>query len=290
MIDYGRMPVSVAPEDDKVIGWGSSAGQIRQSDLARSRLESTVHLALTQIADALGDVDAFIAQYSPTARKAYQIAANIAQRLISAGRAGEALSIIDDADASGYRSHSGDLALAKVTALEALGRSDEAQAFRWECFERTLDAGHLRAYLKRLPDFEDVEVEEHALAIARTWQDVHAALRFLIDWPALDLAADLVVTRRAELNGDFYELLSPAAEALMQRHPLAATVALRAMIDFTLGEARSSRYRHAARHLRSCDRLSTQIADYRDVETQEVYLDQLQEEHGRKSSFWNHLS
>lgn len=290
MIEYGSKPVSLAPDEDEVIGWGSGAGQIRRSDIERSRVESTVHVALTEIADALGDVDAFIAQYSPTARKAYQVAANIAQRLLSAGRAQEALTIIDDADARGHRSHSGDLAQARVDALDALGHAYEAQAFRWECFERTLDAGHLREYLKRLPDFEDVEAEERALAFAQDWQDLHATLHFLIGWPALELAAELVVSRRAELNGDLYELLTPAAEAFAARDPLAATVVLRAMIDFTLAEARSTRYRHAARHLRSCDQLDTQITDYGDVDPHEVYLDRLQDEHGRKSSFWKLLS
>ena len=194
--------------------------------------------------------------------------------------------MIEGADARGDRSHSGDLAQAKVDVLEALGRGDEAQAFRWECFERTLDAGHLRAYLKRLPDFEDIEVEERALAMARNWQDVHSALWFLIDWPALDLAADLVVSRRAELDGDFYELLSPAAEALTEKHPLAATLVLRAMIDFTLGEARSSRYQHAVRHLKTSERLSMRIGEYGAVESHEAYRDRLKAEHGRKSGFW----
>ena len=42
----------------------------------------------------------------------------------------------------------------------------EAQAFRWDCFEHSLDGVLPRAYLKRLSDLEDVETEEHALALA----------------------------------------------------------------------------------------------------------------------------
>ena len=37
---------------------------------------------------------------------------------------------------------------------------------------------------------------------------------------------------------------------------------LRAMIDFTLTQARSSRYGHAARHLRTCESLAPAIADF----------------------------
>ena len=46
---------------------------------------SRVRLALTEIADAQGDVDAFIGQSEEKARKVPQIAAEIARRLLSAG-------------------------------------------------------------------------------------------------------------------------------------------------------------------------------------------------------------
>jgi len=46
-----------------------------------------------------------------------------------------------------------------------------------------------------------------------------------------------VIDRVKELDGDRCELLSPAAEALGARYPLAATILRRAMIDFTLGRA-----------------------------------------------------
>lgn len=49
-----------------------------------------------------------------------------------------------------------------------------------------------------------------------------------------------------------YEFLAPAAETLAEKHPLAATVALRAMIDFTLNEGRQKRYGYAAQHLATC--------------------------------------
>jgi uncharacterized protein DUF6880 len=47
--------------------------------------------------------------------------------------------------------------------VPATDRRDEAQSFRWSCFEHRLDASHLRAYLQALPDFEDVLAEEKAL-------------------------------------------------------------------------------------------------------------------------------
>jgi len=78
----------------------------------------------------------------------------------------------------------------------------------------------------------------------------------------------------------------PAAEALSERHPLAATLALRAMIDFTLSKARSKRYGYAAGHLAECSALAERIEDYGTVEPHATYVARLKLEHGRKSGFW----
>jgi len=89
------------------------------------------------------------------------------------------------------------------------------------------------------------------------------------------------------LDGDHYEILTPAAEALAGEHPLAAMLALRSMIDFSLRNSRSSRYRHAARHLLDCSSLSSAIADFGRFEPHDAYETRLRCEHRRKSSFWS---
>ena len=116
-----------------------------------------------------------------------------------------------------------------------------------------------------------------------------SALQFLIHRPPLDQAAQLVQQRFTELDGNHYEILTPAAEALSVRPPLAATLALRAMIDFTLGAAKSSRYQHAARHLAECDALASQIGDFGTFEPHVSCVARLRREHGRKSGFWTRV-
>jgi hypothetical protein len=160
-------------------------------------------------------------------------------------------------------------------------------ACRWSCFENTLSAPHLRAYLKRLPDFDDLEAEKRALEHAQGYKSVLQALSFLVSWPALDRAASLVIRRAAELDGDHFEILTPAANALAGKHPLAATLMLRSMSDFSLAQNRSGRYRHAARHLLDCENLASLIRDSGRFETHEAYAIRLRREHGRKSSFWS---
>jgi hypothetical protein len=219
-----------------------------------------------------------------------KIAAEIAQRLLAAGRAAEAWQTIEATEHRRTGWPDFEWEDARIDVLEALGRGDEAQAARWSCFERFLSAPHLRAHLKRLPDFDDLEAEERALDHAERAESLLQALSFLISWPALERAAKLVIQRAAELDGDHYEILSPAADALAGKHPLAATLVLRAMIDFSLTQSRSSRYRHAARHLMACASLASSILDFGTFEPHDAYTARLKVEHGKKTSFWSLIS
>ena len=291
MIDLSNRPVTKPAEKDRVkIGW-SSAGPIYADEMAERSRVSTVRRALTEIADALGDVDAFIEQHEQETRKVPKIAAEIARRLLSAGRTLEAWQTIEAAEHrrrdSGWDWPDFEWEDARIDVFEALGRTDDAQAARWGCFERSLSSTHLRAYLKRLPDFDDIEAEQKALDYAEQSRNVLQALSFLVSWPALNRAANLVVQRSDELDGNCYEVLTPAADALAGKYPLAAMLLLRAMIDFSLRNNRSSRYRHAARHLLECSRLASTSEDFGRFEPHDVYEAALRREHRRKSSFWS---
>ncbi len=291
MIDLSNRPVTKPAEKDRVkIGW-SSSGPIYADEMAERSRVSTVRHALRDIADAMGDVDAFIEQFDQQTRKVPKIAAEIARRLLAAGRAEEAWQTIETTEHPRRSSHwdwpDFEWEDARIDVLDALGRSDDAQAARWACFERSLSASHLRAYLKRLPDFDDMEAEKKALDYAQQSRSLLHALSFLVAWPALDRAAELVTQRTDELDGDHYEILTRAAEALAGKYPLAATLVLRAMIDFSLRTGRATRYRHAARHLLDCSGLSSAISDFGRFEPHAAYEDRLRREHARKSSFWS---
>ncbi|ULJ71599.1 DUF6880 family protein [Rhizobium gallicum] len=283
--DWAKAPVDTPTEAGLVvIGWPSS-GPVYEDEFNLRHRDRTIRSALEQIADAQGDVDAFIAQQSEQARSVPMIAAEIAQRLLKAGRAGEAWDAINRIEMKGRQSPF-EWEKARLDVLEALGRRDEAQAFRWQCFEQSLNERHLRAFLKRLPDFDDLEAEENAFDCVSHFSDVHQALAFLLSWPALDRAATLIRARAAELDGDHYELLTPASEHLQEKYPLAATIVLRAMIDFTLDRAKSSRYRFAARHLVECERLSTKISDFDTFTSHPGYVADLRGKHAKKAGFW----
>lgn len=277
-------PIVLPEEDREVIGWGSG-GPLYADQIAARRHERIVASALRDIAVLQGDVDGFIAQYDEQQRRMPAIAADIAGRFLAAGRTAEAWQAIEAADRNrGWTPFEWEKTRCDI--LEALGRIDEAQAFRWSCFAQSLSAAHLRAYLKRLPDFDDIEAENRAMTHVLAYSSINQALAFLIAWPALDRANRLVLDRSAEFNGNDYHLQGMAADALETRYPLAATLLRRSMIDFALTNARYKRYPHAARHLAECETLAARIGDYGPHPTHEAYLAGLRSTHALKTGFW----
>lgn len=294
--DLSDAPTQKPSKGERVVVAWSSNGPLYADQLKSSSRRTMVRLALADIADALGDVDAYIGQYDERARSSPAIAARIAERLLAVGRAQEALAAVEFADGVpegraaaliGRRALlNDDLEAVRVTALDALGRGEDAQVARWAWFEHNLSAQALRDQLKRLPDFDDVEAEEKAMLMAAAHADPHSALSFLAAWPALAQAAEMTIRRATEIDGDRYEVLTPTAEALSAKYPLAATLLLRAMIDYALERARSSRYRHAARHLQECESLSASVTEFGAFNNHSDYVAKLRAAHGRKAGFW----
>ncbi|MFM9849074.1 MAG: DUF6880 family protein [Hyphomicrobiaceae bacterium] len=249
-------------------------------------------VALRDIADCESDVDAFIDTYKGFDLTNPAYASEIAERLLRAGRPKEALLYLDQGapNERNRRFKELDWGAVRIGVLDALDRKDDAQALRFSLFERHLSAPHLKAYLKQLGDFDDVEAERAALTKMERHSNVHAALAFLINWPALDRAARVVDARIQGIDGDLYDLLDPAASALEGKYPLAAVLLRRRLIDFTLQKARSTRYRHAVRHVREIESQQSDITDYGRHESHADYMSRLKRDHARKPAFWSLLA
>lgn len=276
-------------EKDRIkVGIGSR-GSIYEDEISESSRKEAVKSALRAIADAQGDADAFIAQYDKKTRKVPIVAAEIAERLLVSNRSEEALKAIEAAEHRDKDWVTFEWEDTRIKVLEVLGRVDDAQNARWSCFEKSLSIEHLRGYLRKLSDFEDEEAQKRAFDYVQSVEEYHSALAFFISWPALDRAARLVFERSRELDGNIYELLTVAAEKLAGKYPLAAILLLRTMIDYSLKNAKTTRYRHAARHLMDCSSLSVSISDFKKFESHKVFLDRLKKEHGKKLGFWSLL-
>lgn len=204
-------------------------------------------LILRQVADAAGDVDAFLSTLAAQAARTPAIAAEAARRLLAAGRVGEAGRLLEGARQGGEPDFGWESAV--IAYLDAAGQAEAAQQARWASFERTLSVERVRDYARRLPDFEDVEAENRAFEHASAHADAARGLQFLMDWPALPEAAVMIDARADELRISTEQAETWAAR-LRARQPKAAHRLLRA--------AAAAAFRR--RDFATCERL-TQEAD-----------------------------
>jgi hypothetical protein len=257
-------------------------------------LNQTVRLAMLAIADALGDAEAYLAEYrdhQPAALKQPLVAARVAQRLTATGRAAEALALLDAAQPLPQQSPPGPGPWidARITALDQLQRGEEAQQLRWKFALLRLSSQHLREYLKHLPAFEDGEAQEQALDLVLQHPYLGPALEFLHQWPDRRRCASLILARPAELDRADEKLLVAVAEALEADQPLAATLCLRALIESILEQARSNRYRHGVRHLASCRRMAGAIDAWSTIPDHNSYINELLYAYSHRVGFMNQL-
>jgi len=286
---YADTPLDVVDDDHEAIHFLRELRSSNSSHRAEQKA-ALIKMVLQDIAIAEGDTSAYIAQYSQGDLTRPDISAEVAHLMLAEGKSKEALALLEAADLEGrvFRQEQWDDAL--IACLIALDRVDDAQTHRWKRFCETLNDNYLRTYLKALPDFEDIEAEDLARAHALQFPDAMMALCFLLEWPDHSNAAALIQERIDELDGNHYEILTPAAEALRDRHPLASVLLWRAMVNYALGQGRATRYSHAADHLKDCGLADAQIEDYGLFPTHQTYLQALESRHDRKTSFWSKMS
>lgn len=245
-----------------------------------------VRQCMQDIAAATGDTHAYIAQYTAQDLRRRDIAASVAMLLLEVRDAAGALDHLLGADTDGTTAAQDAWDTAYIATLLALDRQQDAQTHRLTRFQATLHPHFLRDYLKLLPDFEDVDAEDAAMRHAAGFPQMSAALRFFTQWPDLVAAARCIMDRMDDINGAHTAILVPAAEALRTRHPLAAVILWRAMIDAALGQNQAARYSHAAECLTDCASVDGDISDYGSLLSHDAYLDMLRTQHGHKASFW----
>ena len=166
------------------------------------RRANSLRRALQDLANAEGNVDGYIALVPADDRKQPGIAARIGRKLLNAGRAAEALVALENGAPKKRGSHLNDDLYhpgyegpwiewedAYLDALDATGQRERAQLIRWDAFEQRLSVRRLRAYLKALPDFEDIAAEEKAVTHALGFNSFLSALYFFVEWPDLAHAA-----------------------------------------------------------------------------------------------------
>jgi hypothetical protein len=262
---------------------------LRQLEEALLKRGGVDRSTMEQLIRGRGDLDGYLELFDPSQLSWPDTAAEVAGHLLAAGRAEQALTVLDGAANATRIMEAWSWHATRIAVLEALGRSEAAQQHRWQVFSQTLSIPLLRDYLQRLDDFADVEAEERAFAVVEAHPLPLLALQFLVFWPALPRAARYVLEHCHDWDGDAYEIYEPAAERLSADQPLAASLLLRAMVAFALSMGRTKRYRYAAEHLRQCERLEARIDDWQGLESHASFVGRLREAFGQRWSFWQLL-
>ncbi|MFI4951419.1 MAG: DUF6880 family protein, partial [Caulobacterales bacterium] len=207
---------------------------------------------IRHLADAAGDVDAFSATYTAEALKTPSVAVEVGRRLLAGDRIEEAGDILRAAAPKpGLRGKplapDFDWESLWIDYLDRAGRGEEAQAVRWASFERTLSAERAKAFIGRLPDFDDVEAESRAFEVAARSPDFERGLRFLMEWPALPDAGRMIERRSDDIDVG-PEAAELWAAKLRRRYPKAAHLLLR----------RAAAFAFRRRDFKTCDRLTAE--------------------------------
>jgi hypothetical protein len=260
----GRLAEAILSQPVAWGRWGDTALGEANVSLAQAALAGldgrTGHAfrpVLRSLADVAQDPDAFSVTFTPQEVRTPVAAAQIAARLLRAGRLDETREILEGAVEPGLvrRARGGhptpdfEWESVWIDYLDAAGRTADAQAARWAAFERTLSTQRVRDYTRRLPDFEDVEAEDRIFGIAAKFPDADVALQFLMRWPALPAASSLIEARSEDLRLD-PEMAEAFARKLRKRFPASSKRLLRS--------AAAAAFRR--REFKICDRL-TEEAD-----------------------------
>jgi hypothetical protein len=176
--------------------------------------------------------------------------------------------------------------LLEADILEALKQKDEAQAIRWEEFERTLRPGILRNYISKLDDFAEFEETDKAFALVAGSSRIYDALDFLMKWPRHDLASEHVLRHVGKWDGRRYQSLVEAADVLSEHYPVAATMLYRTLLDDILRRGNSDAYLDGASYFVVLHELEPRLGVGFTYQSHRDYMAELREKHGRRPAFW----
>lgn len=291
--------IAAALSPDVLKAWDVTLAAAMKIPAGTTLLPAIVYVRRA-IADARGDLDAYIA-IEESLPEPLREPVVVAERLHAAGRFAEALIWVRKPRKSriGFARRA-DILSGEVKPLPDKDRLEAAildgmkdrpasQAVRWKIFEQGLDAEILREYIAKAGDFEEFEALDKAFAFVEQHREPHAALRFYLAWPRLDLAARYVVARWGVWEGEFYEFLLPAAEAFETDYPAAATALYRALLDRIIGRGLSEAYGYGADYLARLSALAKRRGGNDGLMSHADYVADLRRHHIRRHGFWDRI-
>jgi len=169
-----------------------------------------------------------------------------------------------------------------------LGKTEEVEKILWDMFHRHRcmeTFNELIAQIGKEKRTEIIYKEADLIMAAREFNTTDA--QFLLDVGKAGCAQDYILMHADQLDGGNYYHLVPLAENLEAKgFNLAAVVIYRSLLESNLEKAISKYYSHGVRYLRKLDALANQISDWGGIQPHGGYVQQIKQQHNRKSAFW----
>lgn len=243
--------------------------------------------SLEKIADAEGDVDKYISIIHEFEGKESEYGrVKCSQHLAQAGRAEEALKMLEGIKSSGAWTHDIDSTL--IHCYELLNRTEDLRLLYEDKFFDYPTKDRLACILKIVGDTKLNREKYINLALENNPNEYYK-IEFLTELEEIERAADLVRKYINNWDGDRYSYLVPAASLLEKQFPLEASILYRALIISILERAKSRYYHHAVTYYNQLQKLSEEITSYHSFDSHEQFIENLNLVHFRKKAFWSQV-
>ncbi|MBF0280565.1 MAG: hypothetical protein HQM13_22400 [SAR324 cluster bacterium] len=213
---------------------------------------------------------------------------DIGQVYLDSGDANTALKWVEKIpEDNNYRNYEKDRLLLAV--YKELGEQEKRAEVAWRIFQGYRSDDNFAQLLEIIgEDQREKVIQEQCSLIMSKEKFSHTDAEFLIHVELITEADTYILLHREQLDGNFYSSILPLAESMEQHNQyLSASVMYRVLLDSILKRAVSKYYHHGVRYLKKLDQLAPHIEDWKEVESHQMYFEQMRQRHGRKSSFWS---
>ncbi len=170
------------------------------------------------------------------------------------------------------------------------GDSVNLKQVRYQLYQSLHEYDDFKNYLDILDENEKQKAREEAIKTAEQAKDFSTDIIMLFELDEAERAQKLVLNNPVEASNCYYTYLLDFAKKFEKTNcPLAAVACYRYLILEILARAKSKAYGHAVRYYKKLAQLAIEIDSYSPLEIHEHFLQQLQDKHGRKRSFWAKL-
>ncbi len=173
---------------------------------------------------------------------------------------------------------------------EQNGDKQQLRKTRELIFQRDPSYHHFIRYLENLDENEQKIVRQKAIERAQQEGNIITSADLLLQLGETECAQQMLVSRHQELADCYYESLALLVKQFEKEACLlAATACYRALLLDILKRGYSKAYAHAARYYKKLQALSDEIQDFQPLIGHAEFIDQLKNDHGRKTSFWRRV-